>query len=108
MSLEAYATEFFGFGRWDAPVWFVGIEEAGNPSPEQLQHRVSIWTQRHQPTLADAPEFYPATGHNEWHGDKAVLQKTWKQLIRMLLLAQGKLDTLDGLLSYQRTQLGAA
>ena len=28
--IEAYSRQFFGYGRWDAPVWFVGLEEAGD------------------------------------------------------------------------------
>lgn len=44
--VEAYCKQFFGYGRWDAPVWFVGLEEAGTGMPEELQTRLEAWGQR--------------------------------------------------------------
>ncbi|SRR5260221_4875863 len=106
MPLQTYTNQFFGFGRWDAPVWFVGIEEAGNPTPEQLNHRLSVWDQRGRRSLEDAPTFYPAVGQVYWHGDHAHLQRTWRQLIRMLLLARGERDTEVALLACQQNLFG--
>ena len=39
--IEAYCKQFFGYGRWDTPVWFVGLEEAGAGTQEELQARLS-------------------------------------------------------------------
>ena len=44
--IEAYCKQFFGYGRWDAPVWFVGLEEAGAGTPDELQARLSAWDQQ--------------------------------------------------------------
>ena len=41
--IEAYCKQFFGYGRWDAPVWFVGLEEAGAGTAEVLQTRLEVW-----------------------------------------------------------------
>jgi len=108
MYLEEYTTQFFGFGRWDAPVWFVGTEEAGNPTLEQFERRLRVWAQRGRHSLEDAPTFYPAVGQTHWHGKHAHLEPTWRQLIRMLLVARGHPDTEDALLAHQQDQFGAS
>ena len=28
-TIEAYVNRFYGYGTWDAPIWFVGTEEGG-------------------------------------------------------------------------------
>jgi len=66
--IKAYCKQFFGYGRWDAPVWFVGLEEAGAGTQEELQARLSAWDQRGRRELEDAPAFYPACGQPQWHG----------------------------------------
>ena len=38
--IEAYCKQFFGYGRWDAPVWFVGLEAADDCTTGQLQARL--------------------------------------------------------------------
>ncbi len=105
--IEAYSKQFFGYGRWDAPVWFVGLEEAGAGTPEELQARLAAWDQRGRRELEDAPAFYPACGQHQWHGPNARLQRTWRQLMRMLLLAHSEPIGEDALLEYQKQSLGA-
>jgi hypothetical protein len=57
--IEAYCKQFFGYGRWDAPVWFVGLEEAGAGTPEELQVRLAAWDQcgRREHCLAKTQQF---------------------------------------------------
>ena len=105
--IEAYCKQFFGYGRWDAPVWFVGLEEAGAGTPEELQVRLAAWDQRGRRELEDAPAFYPTCGQHQWHGPNATLQRTWRQLIRILLLARGEPVAEEALLEYQKHTLGA-
>ena len=57
--IEPYCKQFFGYGRWDAPVWFVGLEEAGAGTPAELQNRLAAWDTRGRRELEDAPAFYP-------------------------------------------------
>ena len=100
--IEAYCKQFFGYGRWDAPVWFVGLEEAGAGTPAELHARLTAWDQRGRRELEDAPAFYPACGQAQWHGPNAALQPTWRQLIRILLLARGEPVNDAALLEYQK------
>jgi len=107
--LTKYANTFFGFGHWKAPIWFVGIEEAGGETIEEVHDRIQAWAGFGQSkVLQDAPQFYPASRQMSWHGPKAKPQDTWKQLIRVLLVARGQNDTPDMILNYQRNRLGAA
>jgi len=103
-----YCNKFLGFGRGKAPVWFVGIEEAGGWTVEDVQNRLRAWHEHGRKRLEDAPRFYPASGITTWHELHAQFQPTWKKLIRMLLLAKGKLDTDEAIFDYQRNHLGAA
>ena len=106
--IEAYCKQFFGYGRWDAPVWFVGLEEAGAGTPAELQNRLAAWDTRGRRELEDAPAFYPACGHNQWHGPNATLQPTWRQLLRMLFTARGEPAAEANLLETQKLAFGAS
>jgi len=106
-TLTDYCNRFLGFGHWNASIWFIGIEEAGGWKVEEVENRLRVWDGHGRQPLEDAPRFYPASGNTFWHGANAKIQWTWEQLIRVLLLAQGKADTDDAILSYQCSQLGA-
>jgi hypothetical protein len=67
-----------------------------------------VWTARGKKELEDAPTFYPASGNHGWHGERATIQATWKQLIRLLLLARGECDDDKAIVDYQSTQLGSS
>lgn len=38
--LTEYTDRFFGFGTWSTRVWFIGIEEAGGWSEEDVRKRL--------------------------------------------------------------------
>src|ERR1700690_2025758 len=107
-ALNNYIGSFFGYGRWSAPIWFVGIEEAGGRTEREIEQRLAVWGARGKNELEDPPAFYPKSGNAAWHGGNATLQLTWTQLIRILLIAQGKLDSPSAILDYQRNRLGTA
>jgi len=98
---------FFGYGRWSAPIWFIGIEEAGGKIECEIEQRFTVWASRGHRELEDAPTFYPTSGNHAWHGEHARSQATWGQLIRLLLLARGERAGNNAILDYQRTRLGS-
>src|SRR5580698_6302946 len=106
--LKNYVATFFGYGQWNAPIWFVGIEEAGGMTERELEQRLAVWASRGKNELEDAPTFYPASGNHSWHGEHATGQATWKQLIRLLLVASGECDDNKAVTDYQRTKLGSS
>ena len=106
--LADYCATFLGYGNWKAPVWFIGIEEAGGHNESSAATHIRTWHERGRASLDSAPEFCRASGIHQWHGNDAQSQSTWSQLIRLLLVAQGKPDSPAAILNYQRTRLGAA
>ncbi len=106
-AFNKYLEVFFGYGRWSAPIWFVGIEEAGGRTERELEQRLAVWAARGRKELEDAPACYPVSGHRGWHGEDAKIQPTRKQLIRLLLLARGECADDKAILAYQSAQLGS-
>jgi hypothetical protein len=84
-SIRAYMTGFYGYGSWNQPTWFIGMEEGGCDTLDEFYRRVEAWSQRGQKELEDAPSYHEAIGVNQWFRPGARLQKTWEQLIRVYL-----------------------
>lgn len=104
--LAAYAHGFYGYGTWAAPVWFIGMEEGGGQTCEEVAARLAAWDIRGRRELEDLPGFHAAYGEARWHGKGARSQRTWRQLIRMLLLGRGEPDLGGAILEHQRTDFG--
>lgn len=70
--LQAFIHTFYGYGTYSAPYWFIGMEEGGGNSPDEISSRLSTWH---------------ANGRNELHsldlsmtrfgGDYPRIQRTW-------------------------------
>jgi hypothetical protein len=74
--IEKMARDFFGYGRWDAPYWFIGPEPAGG---DHVQ-RAAAFRSLGKEGLCDCKEFHEAI-HVDW---SSKLQKTWKRLMLLL------------------------
>jgi len=74
---------------------------------EDVQKRLQAWGEGGRKLLENALQFYSDSGNTSWHGASAEIQATWKQLIRILLLAKGEADTENAILNYQCNQLGS-
>lgn len=85
------AERWFGYGRWDAPYWFIGKEPGGSDDPEQY----ASWTRLGGSELIDCRDHdldCPSgrgPGIGMWHGGEPRLQSTWRPLIAMLLAYEG-------------------
>jgi hypothetical protein len=106
--LEEYCAKFYGLGTWKAKLWYIGVEEAGGWEEQGIIQRLEAWKQNGKHPLENAPTFYPQSGNPSWHGNRAVIQPTWKQLIRILLVARGQRDTDVNILNYQRDHFARA
>jgi hypothetical protein len=101
-----YVRGFYGYGSGRAKMWFVGMEEGGGWSIEDVHGRLMAWNKARSKKLQDLRRFHLARGETRWHCDPPQLQRTWKQLIRMFLLAHGEADTWTELLHFQRHAFG--
>src|SRR5438093_6988758 len=87
--LEAFANHFYGYRSYTGKYWFVGMEEGGGDSFEEVEKRLAIWEQRGGCELEDVAEYHIALGITHPFSTTAKLQPTWSKLIRVLLSAKG-------------------
>jgi hypothetical protein len=89
------AASWFGYGRWDAPYWFIGKEPGGEDDPEQY----ASWARLGGSELIDCREHdLDCPSHRTpgmWHGEGPPLQRTWRLLIAMVLAYEGATEYHD-------------
>ena len=76
--LHKMALECYGYGRWDAPFWFIGPEQ-GMGETDDIRLRVATWLKLGAAEVCDCREFHETLGDFRWHGTPSkapVLQKT--------------------------------
>lgn len=104
--LQAFMGGFFGYRNLGAKYWFIGLEEGGGTSIDEIRNRLEAWDALGRPQLADLHEFHQRAGISRWSVAKPPLQSTWKQLIRLALTAEGEPANLEAIRTYQRHHLG--
>lgn len=87
-NINNYIENFYGYGNWDSPTWFIGIEEGGGNSEEEVNSRISSWIEYKTP-LIDIEEHHKNIGQSKYF-EKRILQNTWRKLIRVYLNIKGK------------------
>lgn len=99
--LAQYMDSFFGYGNTKARLWFVGMEEGGGGTIEEVASRLEAWDQRGRPMVDDVAGFHRAIGQQRWFEPGARTQNTWRQLIRATLLAEDLPVDLEAIREYQ-------
>jgi hypothetical protein len=106
--LKAFMHNFFGYGNPCARVWFIGMEEGGGESEQEIANRLATWHRDGEQRLQmeDLAEFHAGFGDNTRFVDKAKIQSTWNKIIRTLLVAEGTEPTRALVRQYQIERLG--
>lgn len=104
--LSDFMDKFWGYGNVRANYWFVGMEEGGGGSFEEVDRRITQWNKRGRNTFEDLYEFHKAINVAKWFGKNAPLQSTWSQLIRVLFSAKGECAGKERVRFYQTEYLG--
>lgn len=117
-ALEHWIDNFYGYGSWNASIWFIGYEEGGGDLPEEVAEKLNYFYKQHSQNKdsalcdirdlykhvtfrADGPKAGLFSSLFEYRFDsKAVLHGTWKNLIAFVHGYTNK--NLPDLLSYQR------
>jgi hypothetical protein len=103
------AEHFFGYGRWDAPYWFIGPEAGmGKDGRDDLAARYESWTQLGCAPVVDCEKHHRGFGFTKWHKPHPPTQPTWRQLIRLLLAYKGMNTDLNSIREYQREKWGSS
>ena len=90
---------FIGYGSLDAPVWFLGMEEAGG-GEANLRARLKF----HE--VEDCAEAHRLLGITKHHEGKRVIQRTWRGMCYLMLKMDGKATDAESIRAYQAESLG--
>ncbi len=103
----AMARGFFGYGRWEAPYWFLGPEQGKGPGegPEN-DARVAAWVKLGKPEVCDCYQYHSEIRDLRWHTGMPPLQWTWRPLMLFLLAYLGRSTGNEALRAYQRDRWG--
>jgi hypothetical protein len=75
-ALKHWIDNFYGYGSWDAKIWFIGYEEGGGEVPEEVADKLNYFVRVHPPgdvkSLCDLRELYKHVAVR-WEGPKAGL-----------------------------------
>ena len=99
----------YGYGRWEAPYWFIGPEQGmGQHEKNDLRRRVEAWIELGQRELNDCREFHSRIGELRWHfkKPKVDLQSTWRPLMLLMMTLLGREADGEALRNYQRDRWG--
>jgi len=116
-ALQHWIENFYGYGSWQAPFWFVGYEENGGDQPEEVADKLNYFyglRALNSTTLCDIRELYRhvafridgpraekfANFNDHRFGSNATLHGAWKNLIAFVHGYQNK--KLPDLLTYQK------
>jgi len=101
---KCMALGWYGYGRWSAPYWFVGIEPGG----DELDACVRMWEVLGREELLDIAARHGEFGRDWFGPDVTEVQKTWQKLIWLLMYYKGEEPTARAVLEYQKMRLGRA
>lgn len=103
-SRKRAAQFWFGYGRWDAPYWFVGMEPGGDEEHPFYE----TWDQKFgQRGLIDCKDHHFTSGIRTYHEGTPRIQRTWGFLIKFLLGYKGEPTDSENVYAYQRDRWGS-
>lgn len=104
--LDDFIRRFFGYGSWDADLWFVGMEEGGGSSIDELIRRLNAWDRTDE--LADLVAYHRKihVDGKDWFKERPPIQSTWGKLARVALAAAERPTDAESVRQYQRDELG--
>jgi hypothetical protein len=102
--IEQMARGCYGYGRWDAPYWFIGLEEGMGGT---IEERIEAWQYLGEAGLSDCRLFHERIRDPRWH-QKAALQRTWRPLMLLLMTFLDRASDKESLREYQVRQWGCS
>ncbi len=90
---------FVGYGRLGAPVWFLGMEEAGG-GEDNLRARLKFRA------VEDCAEAHRILGITKHHWERRVIQRTWRGMCYIMLKLDNKASDAESIRNYQAESLG--
>jgi hypothetical protein len=106
--LTAFMERFYGYGNLKAPMWFVGIEEGGGKSFEEVEQRIRVRDERRRREQRETEVEDLQNFHAEAEIPIDKLQRTWRAPIVAVLTATDRPTDRSSLLEYQKDELGSS
>jgi hypothetical protein len=118
-ALQHWIDHFYGYGSWDARIWFIGYEEGGGDLPEEVAEKLHYFNSEHaaatEATLCDIRALYrhvaftvegPKAGlfanlYDYRFDGNAIQHGAWKNLIAFAHAYRN--EELPDLLAYQKS-----
>ncbi len=101
------ARSWFGYGRWDARYWFVGMEPGGTDEIESYE----AWMALGGAELIDCKAHHLSSDDpvwRKWHtGPRPPTQPTWRKLILLFLSFEGTPTDIDAIARFQMEDWGS-
>lgn len=104
--LHNFSHKFLGYGNLSSPLWFIGMEEGGGNSKEEIASRIKAWINLGRDEVCDIFMFHIEIGDNDFFIEKPKIQKTWNKLIRLQLGIESISPTTNDVRDFQRDKLG--
>ncbi len=104
--LRDYIATFNGYGDYRAKYWFVGMEEGGGGTLEEITRRFASWDRHGRGELSDLISHHEDSDLSHFTSSYGKLQTTWSQLIRIVLASEGQPTDNDTVRAYQHSKLG--
>jgi hypothetical protein len=102
------AENFYGYGRWDAPFWFLGAEAGmSKDGIDSLSARFKSWQEIGGAGVVDCAKHHHGFGMTKWHQPHPPTQPTWRQLIRLFLAHKCMNPNIEDIRAYQRDHWGS-
>jgi hypothetical protein len=119
-ALQHWIDNYYGYGSWNAGLWFISLEEGGGDTPEEVAAKVNYFERAHpdasRPTLCDLREAYKSvpftddgpkadlftTLYDYRFGSAAIPNNIWKNLSLFVHAFKGEVP--PDPLSYQQTR----
>lgn len=100
--LHTFMHHFYGYGNYQGDYWFIGMEERGGRTFEEVSKRLAVWDRRGRQELEDVAGYHSELGITWPFVPKPKLQRTWDKLIQVLLCIEGKTPTKEDVRRYQQ------
>ena len=104
--LRAYIDTFVGYGDYQPKYWLVGMEEGGGGSLDEVARRLAKWEAAGRSELLDLRGQHLDGDLADFLGGSEDLQKTWSNLIRVVLGCEGRPTDNETVRAYQQSKLG--
>lgn len=103
---DKHSRNYFGYGRWNSPYWFIGLESGGK---EREDISISAWEKMGMGELLDCKLHHFNMGIDKHHKDNPVAGQTFRKLIKIFLaFKNGKEPHIKEINEYMKSSWGSA